>query len=93
MAVWPLESSVKYIVTKRGQYFCDTEAQVWKSVTPKQINPRGAGVSSQPPLAGGGGRISPAPLSNFRTTRPSAKREVAIESSQQGDSNAILNIS
>ena len=55
------------------------------------LNPRGAGVSSQPLLAGGGANIPP--LSNSRTTRPSAKREAAIESSQRGNSKAILKFS
>ena len=57
--------------------------------TRSKINPRGAGVSRQPPLAGGGGRISP-PLSDFWTIMPTAKRESAIDSYQRGDSNAIL---
>ena len=42
----------------------------------------------------GSGRISPPPpLSNVRTTRRSAKREAALESSQRGDPNAILKFS
>ena len=36
---------------------------------------------------------SPPPLSNFRTTSRSAKHEAEIESSQRGDSNAILEFS
>ena len=59
----------------------------------RSLNQRGAGVSSQPSLGWGGGgwRISP-PMSNLGTTRPSAKPEAAIESSQRGHSNAVLNL-
>ena len=51
------------------------------------INPLGAGVSSQLPLVGGG--ISPPCLTSELW---SEKCEVAIESPQRGDSNAILKL-
>ena len=37
MAVWPLELSVKYIITKGTPCFCDTEVQLSRPVTPKSI--------------------------------------------------------
>ena len=55
------------------------------------VNPGGAGVSSQLLLAGVG--YIPPPLSNFRTNRRSEEREETIESSQRGDSDAILQFS
>ena len=54
------------------------------------FNLRGAGVSNQPPL--GGGDYRP-PKGGGGDMMPSAKLEAATESSQRGDSNAILKFS
>ena len=65
---------------------------LYEFVHNRLFNPGGAGVSSHLPLAGGGGGVY-RPLPYFRTNRRSEETEAAIESFQQGDSNAILKFS